>query len=242
MFKFPREKIGKQATWKQALSYFFAPLFLFLTFRWIFWEPFIIPSESMLPNLMVHDHILVNKHTYGVKWPFLDGWLWLYDLPKRGDIVVFRFPKNREVFYIKRLVGLPGDEIKFKNGQVSVNNEAWPQQLLENPEELEQDPDYAYYWESIPQTEHKHVIRRNEVTQHLDHEEKIVKVPDGHYFMMGDNRDHSHDSRYWGFVPEGLIVGKAGVIWLSCNETMASAPFLCDILTLRSERLFKKIQ
>lgn len=245
MIQFPVAKIGKQGTWRQALSLFFVPIFVLLVLRWIFWEPFVIPSESMLPNLMVHDHILVNKHSYGIKWPFLDGWLWLYNPPQRGDIVVFRFPMNRDVFFIKRLIGVPGDTIKFQNGQITVNDQPWSIEPMQEGEEIkgiEQDPDYSLYLESIPGTDKKHIIRRSEISQHLDSEEKTVQVPAGKYFMMGDNRDQSHDSRYWGFVPEGNIVGRAGLIWLSCNETMASAPFLCDILTLRSERLFKKIQ
>lgn len=242
MMQFPRVKIGKQGTWKQALSFFFVPIFLFLVFRWVFWEPFVIPSESMMPNLMVHDHILVNKHTYGIKWPFLDGWFWLYNPPKRGDVVVFRFPKNKDVFYIKRLIAIPGDKIKFQNGQVTVNDQPWSLELTQGLESIVQDPDYAVYWESIADSGERHLVRRSEVIEHLDHEERTIEVPLGQYFVMGDNRDHSHDSRFWGFVPEGYIVGHADIIWLSCNETMASAPFLCDILTLRSDRLFKKIQ
>lgn len=247
MFHFPRPKTGKQGTWQKALSLFFIPIFIFMALRWLLYEPFVIPSESMVPNLLVHDHLVVSKYAYGIKWPFLDGWLWMYSQPKRGDIVVFRYPKNRNVFYIKRLVGLPGDKVTFQNGQIAVNDEPWSLESLDNLSTefkwIDPDPDFSFFIESVAGgSDSKHIIRRQEVGEHLDSEEKTIKIQPGHYFLVGDNRDQSHDSRYWGTVPEGNIVGKASTIWLSCTETMASAPFLCNILNLRLDRLFKKIQ
>ena len=98
------KKIGKQGTWPSALALFFAPLFFIFILRWIIVEPFVIPSESMMPNLMIHDHILVTKYSYGIKTPIGDGWLYKFKEPKRGDIIVFRYPENRDVFFIKRLI------------------------------------------------------------------------------------------------------------------------------------------
>ena len=116
-----KKKIGKQGTWPQALLTFFIPLALVFLFRWFLFEPFVIPSESMVPNLLIHDHIMVKKFSYGFKPPMGDGWLWKFKQPARGDVVVFRFPENRDVFFIKRLIGLPGDEVLVQNGQISVN-------------------------------------------------------------------------------------------------------------------------
>ena len=122
---FPRKKNGKQGRWSQALLLFFLPIFLIFSLRWFFYEPFVIPSESMVPNLYIHDHILVQKFSSGLKTPMGDGWLYMWQKPKRGDVVVFRFPENRDVFFIKRLIGLPGDKIKTKGMSLSVNDQIY---------------------------------------------------------------------------------------------------------------------
>ena len=203
-------------------------------------EPFVIPSESMNPNLLTHDHILVKKFSYGLKRPIGDGWLWKYNEPQRGDVVVFRFPENRDVFFIKRLIGLPGDESAVQNGQVSVNGKPW----VLSPHLADSFPDedvFNYYTEAAEKVI-PHTIRLLASFSGADGEEKKLIVPKKSYFVMGDNRDQSRDSRVWGFVPENLLVGKATIIWLSCEETLVSAPFICDPLRLRSERFLKTIQ
>ena len=233
-------KKGKQATWPQALITFTFPLLLIFIFRWFMFEPFVIPSESMNPNLLTHDHILVKKFSYGLKRPIGDGWLWKYNEPQRGDVVVFRFPENRDVFFIKRLIGLPGDEIAVQNGQVSVNGKPW----VLSPHLADSFPDedvFNYYTEAADKVI-PHTIRLLASFSGADGEEKKLIVPKKSYFVMGDNRDQSRDSRVWGFVPENLLVGKATIIWLSCEETLVSAPFICDPLRLRSERFLKTIQ
>lgn len=234
-------KKGKQGTWPQALVTFLVPLFLIFVFRWFVFEPFVIPSESMVPNLLIHDHILVKKFSYGLKFPIGDGWIWKYKQPARGDIVVFRFPENRDIFFIKRLIGLPGDQLLIQNGQISVNGIPWP--LTPLPEDFSADPEsFNYFLENSSPAKNSHIIRLFASGSHVDEEEKKITVPENSYFVMGDNRDQSRDSRFWGFVPEQLLVGKAWVIWLSCEETLASAPFICDPLRLRSDRFFKTIK
>lgn len=234
-----KKKIGKQGTWPQALLTFFLPLVLVFLFRWFLFEPFVIPSESMVPNLLIHDHIIVKKFSYGFKPPLGDGWLWKFKEPVRGDVVVFRFPENRDVFFIKRLIGLPGDEITVQNGQISVNGKPWSLSPLETGTQTEEDV-FNYYTESTGEMK-SHVIRLFTKYDHLLPEEKKYTVPKHSYFVMGDNRDQSHDSRFWGFVDEDLLVGQASVIWMSCEETLISAPFICDPLRLRSRRFFKTI-
>ena len=244
--KFLVIKNGKQGTWPQALVTFLIPLFLIFVFRWFFYEPFVIPSESMVPNLLIHDHILVKKFSYGLKPPMGDGWLWKYKEPRRGDVVVFRFPENRDVFFIKRLIGLPGDQLSIQNGQISVNGKPWV--ITPQPEIDSADQDNFNYYSETPNTvdtehsEQPHTIRLLATESHVDTDEKKVTVPKDAYFVMGDNRDQSRDSRFWGFVPAGLLVGKASLIWLSCEETLASAPFICDPFRLRSDRFFKSIK
>lgn len=227
---FPRKKIGKQGRWPQALMLFFLPIFLIFSLRWFFYEPFVIPSESMVPNLYIHDHILVQKFSYGLKPPMGDGWLLKWSQPKRGDVVVFRYPENRDVFFIKRLIGLPGDKIKTKGMSLTVNDQIYHLEPMATIGELEED-----------NSEKKYIVRFDHSTGFDQTEEKEFTVPKKSYFVMGDNRFNSHDSRFWGFVPEDLLVGRAQLIWLSCEETLVSMPFICNPLTFRSERLFMGI-
>ncbi len=234
-----KKKIGKQGTWPQALLTFFLPLVLVFLFRWFLFEPFVIPSESMVPNLLIHDHIIVKKFSYGFKPPMGDGWLWKFQQPNRGDVVVFRFPENRDVFFIKRLIGLPGDEIIVQNGQISVNGKPWS--LVPVDAETYPDEDIFNYYHENADDQISHIIRLFTKYEHIMPGEKKFKVPERSYFVMGDNRDQSHDSRFWGFVAEEFLVGKASLIWMSCEETLVSAPFICDPLRLRSRRFFKTI-
>ncbi len=227
---FPRKKIGLQGRWPQALILFFMPIFLIFGLRWFFYEPFVIPSESMVPNLYIHDHILVQKFSYGLKPPMGDGWIFRWSLPQRGDVVVFRYPENRDVFFIKRLIGLPGDVIKTKGMSLTVNGHIY--QL---------DPYFTNGDFEENNLQKKYVVRFDQDSTFDQTEEKEFIVPEKSYCVMGDNRFNSHDSRFWGFVSEDFIVGKAQFIWLSCQETLVSMPFICNPMTLRSDRLFMGI-
>jgi signal peptidase I len=218
-------KKDKRGTWTQALVTFFVPILMITLLRWIVIEPFVIPSGSMIPNLLVHDHIFASKMSFGLHVPFSSKWLYKWASPLRGDIVVFRYPKNPDVYYVKRIIGVPGDEVRLSRGVVTVNGQAMDLVPIEakNAEE-----GFAYFKENG-----HHVVRyQNRDGTNYDQ----MKVPDGRYFALGDNRDQSADSRVWGFIPEENLVGRVKWIWLSCDKTLPSANFLCDPQTLRWNR------
>lgn len=193
------------------------PVFLLvLVLRSFLAEPFRIPSSSLEPTLLVGDFILVNKYTYGLRLPALHNKFYRIDSPHQGDIVVFRYPNNPHVDYIKRFVALPGDTIEYKNKVLTINGEPCPQKLL------------GYVVESDEQGNTYKVEKREENLRGIKHliyirpdvvaENFKYTVPAGHYFAMGDNRDASKDSRYWGFVPDENLVGKAFLIWFSWDS------------------------
>lgn len=174
-------------------------------------EPFKIPSGSMMPTLLVGDFILVNKHTYGLRVPILNNTFFEMNHPQRGEVMVFHFPKDPSLDYIKRVVGVPGDHIEYRDKRLSVNGQ---------PLDMAYDSEYDYVAPGLNQITAKRY--KENLGGHL-HDTLIVPdalsadgevtVPQGQYFVMGDNRDNSNDSRFWGFVPEGNIVGKAFMIW-----------------------------
>lgn len=227
-----KKKIGLQGRWPKTLLVFFFPLIIFFLFRGFIFEPFVIPSESMMPNLLIHDHIIVNKHEYGLRSLFTDSWMIKFKPPQRGDVVVFRYPKNHNVFFIKRLIGLPGDTISVQGMSLKVNGQLYPlEPAFEGGVFKEHNGVKSYEVAYYPDGDND-----------LQPEETSFKVPAKSYFVMGDNRYNSHDSRFWGFVPEKFLIGKASVVWLSCEEMLESAPFICNPQTFRAERFLKKIE
>jgi len=228
-------KKNLKGTWKQALFTFFGPLILVLSFRIFVLEPFVIPSGSMIPTLLVHDHVMVLKGSFGIKSPFSDRWWVLWRTPQRGDIVVFRYPNNRKVFYIKRVVGLPGDRLVYENHQLTVNDQIWPQEKIASSDV--EGSDVELFRENN--------FVRSYLVRHLKgfnpSERTEIDVPEKKYFVMGDNRDQSADSRVWGFVPEEHLIGRAWVIWLSCENTLTTAPMICDPAQIRWPRLFSLV-
>lgn len=174
-------------------------------------EPFKIPSGSMMPTLLAGDFILVNKYTYGLRVPILNNTFLEVGHPQRGDVFVFHYPPDPSIDYIKRVVGLPGDKIAYRDKQLYINGQKLDVSFAD---------DYQYvasglnmvnakrYQEQLGEHKHDILIEDNGIT--IDGE---VEVPAGHYFAMGDNRDNSKDSRVWGFVPENNLVGKAFFIW-----------------------------
>lgn len=222
-----------RGTWPQAFLTFFAPILLVVGVRWLLIEPFVIPSGSMLPSLLIHDHIFVNKLAFGVQIPFGNKLLTQWGKPKPGQIVVFRFPPNPDVFYVKRVIAVGGDEVSIQNGVISVNGVEYSQQPLPSTGFEE---GFDYFQET---SQSQYTVR---YVNKDDSFYGVHKVPENQIFVMGDNRDQSNDSRFWGFVPESHLVGTAQIIWLSCQETLASAQFLCDPSTIRWERLLKNAQ
>lgn len=192
---------------------FFPVVFVVFLLRSFIAEPFRIPSGSMMPTLLIGDFILVNKFTYGIRIPVINKKIIDISEPQRGDAVVFRYPKNPSVDYIKRLIGLPGDHIRYIDKQLYVNDQPIKYVSLGRYEGMGQGKSMTgaeLLQEDLLGVKHKILI---------NHRAPNIKgtfiVPQGHYFMMGDNRDNSNDSRYWGTVPEENLVGKAFFIWMN---------------------------
>ncbi len=178
-------------------------------------EPFRIPSGSMLPSLFIGDFILVSKSSYGIKLPVLKRQIIPIANPEGGDVMVFRFPRDPKTNFIKRVIGTPGDVVSYHNKTLSIDGQPLPLesiQLVDWPSE-DQDERIKTFLESIGEENHTVMIDSRRTSSSIR-----VKVPAGHYFVMGDNRDHSNDSRYWGFVPEEFVVGKAFFIWFSWDS------------------------
>ena len=206
----------------------FPIIFIVLVLRSFLAEPFRIPSSSMMPTLLVGDFILVNKFAYGIRLPVIDTKVIEVDNPQRGDVMVFRYPSDPSINYIKRVVGLPGDRIEYTQGKrLLINGEPVAEKLI--GEEAGSLGSAMLYQERLGQVEH---TIRKEMTRMRREPGGQWVVPEGHYFMMGDNRDNSNDSRYWrdrhipqelwGMVPDDHIVGKAFAIWMSWPEPKLS--------------------
>ncbi len=202
----------------------FFPIFLFvLLLRAFVVEPFRIPSGSMMPTLLVGDFILVNKFAYGLRAPVTKTKILEVGEPERGDVVVFRYPKNPKLDYIKRLIGLPGDRIAYRNKTLYVNGKKMPQTKVGVYEAVGSGIRMRGAWELKENLEGvEHSILINPRVPDFGPGCRVlangeITVPEGHYFMMGDNRDNSNDGRCWGFVPEQNLVGKAFMIWLSLD-------------------------
>ncbi len=192
---------------------FFPIVLIVLLLRSFLAEPFRIPSGSMMPTLLVGDFILVNKFTYGIRLPVINTKVVEMNKPQRGDIVVFRFPKDPTVDYIKRVIGVPGDKIVYENKKLTVNGVPAKQVSLGRYEGVGQGRDMTgaeHLLEDLSSVEHSILVRHDAFSA-----EGVYVVPEGSYFVMGDNRDNSNDGRYWGMVPEENLVGKAFFIWMS---------------------------
>jgi len=203
----------------------FPVLLIVLLFRSFLFEPFKIPSGSMIPTLLIGDFIVVNKYAYGLRLPVLHTKFLSLGEPKRGDVVVFRYPVDPKVNFIKRLIGLPGDTISYRNKELYINGELVEEQARnrythENVKCSMPRSDAMLFDETMGDVihgilEHENSGGRNGQWQ----------VPEGHYFMMGDNRDRSNDSREWGFVPEQNLMGRAVGIWLNFDYTKGCGDF-----------------
>jgi signal peptidase I len=226
-----KQKVLAQPWWLDWTAGLFPVIVAVFVLRSFLFEPFKIPSGSMIPTLLVGDLILVNKFTYGLRLPVLNTRLTEGTPPQRGDVMVFRYPPKPSLDYIKRVVGIPGDEVAYLNKKLTINGKPVPTTRL--PDYF--DRDAMRYFRHFEETlgDRKHRLLNDEerpafvpgvedfrFKQNCRYslEGVVCKVPEGHYFMMGDNRDNSLDSRYWGFVPDRNIVGKAILIWMNFGD------------------------
>lgn len=202
---------------------FFPVLFLVLVLRSFLFEPFQIPSGSMLPTLKIGDFILVNKFNYGLRLPVLGTTVVELGQPKRGDVMVFKYPDDNRINFIKRVVGVPGDTVEYRDKVVYVNGDAQTLTVLPVDANVGMPPLTEEATEQLGEREH--LIWRRQ-TQGRDF--GPILIPDRQYFVMGDNRDNSNDSRVWGFVDDSLIVGRAFAVWMHW-EALLSIPSLSDV-------------
>jgi signal peptidase I len=199
---------------------FFPVILIVFLLRSFVIEPFRIPSGSMLPSLQIGDFILVNKFAYGLRLPVINKKVVEIGAPRRGDVIVFRFPGDESVNYIKRVVGLPGDRIVYEAKKLYVNGRLMPQAPGASYTVRQSDaPLYTaiQHTENLDGVEHQILVSGRGQS-----DPPPFQVPAGHYFVMGDNRDHSNDSRYWGSVPQENLVGKAFLIWFSWDSSRSS--------------------
>ena len=196
---------------------FFPVILIVFVLRSFIVEPFRIPSGSMLPSLYIGDFILVSKFSYGIRLPLINQKVLSIGAPKRGEVLVFRYPHDEKTNFIKRVVGLPGDIVDYKNKRLRINGDVIDlKKVGQNAAKQSAQPNNQVweYIEHLGESPHGILLDANLGTRDMT---RIVVPPD-HYFVMGDNRDHSNDSRFWGFVPEKNIVGRAFFVWFSWDS------------------------
>lgn len=226
-----RDKDAPSPWWVEYGASFFPVIVLVFGLRSFVVEPFKIPSGSMIPTLLVGDFILVNKFAYGIRLPVIDKKIIAVGEPQRGDVMVFRYPADPSLDYIKRVVGLPGDKIEYFDKHLSINGQAVATQPAGDYLHADRLHYSARYREHLGKVDHDILLEPDippTVPQVLGYPFRenctyttsgvSCTVPPGHYFVMGDNRDASSDSRVWGFVPEANIVGKAFFIWFNFSD------------------------
>jgi signal peptidase I len=211
-----------RASWFKAAKTLLFPVFVILFIRWALFEPYIIPSGSMLPNLHIYDHVLVNKFRYGLRLPFAKQYVLNWSSFKRGDVIVFRYPKDENIFYVKRVIGLPGEKISWQGHQVFINGEKIEQIAQSDNQYLELNWLLQYHSNGYVE-DGEYEIQKDEV------------------FVMGDHRDNSSDSRVWGAVKINLVLGQVSRIWMACDKMLDPSIRLCDPRTIKWNRIGNKL-
>ncbi|MFC5498786.1 signal peptidase I [Caenimonas terrae] len=226
-----RQRLLMQPWWLDWTAGLFPVIIAVFVLRSFLFEPFKIPSGSMIPTLLVGDLILVNKYTYGLRLPVLNTKLTNGTPPHRGDVMVFRYPPKPSLDYIKRVIGVPGDQVAYLNKKLTINGQ--PVSKVALPDFFDEDAMryFKQFEEEIGGKRHRLLndddrpafipgVEDFPFKQNCQYSVEGVtcKVPQGYYFMMGDNRDNSLDSRYWGFVPDRNIVGKAFLVWMNFSS------------------------
>jgi signal peptidase I len=208
-----RKKNTKQPKIIELSRSFFPIFFVVLLLRSFLIEPFRIPSGSLEPTLLVGDFLAVNKFAYGFRLPVIEKKIISVSNPKNGDIAVFRWPADPSYDYIKRVIGVPGDKVSYHNKILTVNGKEMKLTFLEYTTDESSGKAVAQYRENLNGVIHDIFVRPDVPAIDFD-----LQVPPGNYFMMGDNRDDSADSRYWGFVADKYLRGKAFIVWMSWNN------------------------
>ncbi len=210
----PEQKPGRIIEYSRS---FFPIFFIVLLLRSFLVEPFRIPSGSLEPTLLVGDFLAVNKFAYGFRLPVWEKKIIPVASPKNGEIAVFRWPPNPSYDYIKRVIGIPGDKISYHNKVLTINGQEMPQTFIEYTTDESSGKTVAKYRENLKGIEHDIYVRPEAPAEDFE-----IEVPPGQYFMMGDNRDDSADSRFWGFTADEYLRGKAILVWMSWNSKIAS--------------------
>ena len=224
---------------------FWIIVFVILTGRWVAYDHFVVPSGSMMPTFLILDHIVVQKSSYGLRIPFTRQWLGKIKVPQRGDVVVFR-AVNGSYFMVKRAIAVEGDLIRIERKQIFINDTPVEVQSFDFSEDLGFYPlsnkdiqddlqEYDVVLEKMSEW-HRVLWKKNSFNQAFE-----VRVPKGHIFVMGDNRNNSQDSRYWGFLPLQNLMGRAVGIWLSCEKSLFQLPLLCYPWKIRWNRMMRPL-
>jgi signal peptidase I len=237
LLKRSRAKDASEPLLVEYAKSFFPVILVVFGLRSFLVEPFKIPSGSMMPTLLIGDFILVNKYTYGIRLPVINKKIVQLNNPERGDVMVFRYPGDPGLDYIKRVIGVPGDVVEYRDKKLSINGQAVPASNTGTYSYVASGLNYItamVYSERLNGVSHTMMTEpgkpavyppqvtdfpsRENCSYNAEGEGFVCKVPKGQYFMMGDNRDASNDSRYWGFVPDENIVGKAFFIWMNFDD------------------------